>query len=294
VPEELRVTPERDARLLAQAEAIPGPDVVRLLELVSAALEATSNGAQARIQLELVLIKAAAPEVDPSTKALLSRIERLEDALRSGGGGAPVAPRPVPDSETAPVAVIPDPGPPAPPAPDPTPPPPPPTPDPTPPPAPDPTPPPPPEPVPPMPPEPPLPDPSLSAPEVDTVELDTLVQSWPAVVDYVRQGNAMLAATLEAASPAALNGQALTVAFPTGAAFFKRKAEQDDNRKVTADAVKSVTGARLALRYELRDEGPVAPEADTNLTGEELVRRFMEEFDAEEVLDDTDQEEASH
>ena len=29
-----------------------------------------------------------------------------------------------------------------------------------------------------------------------------------------------------------------------------------------------------------------------NLTGEELVRRFMEEFDAEEVLDDTDQEEA--
>jgi hypothetical protein len=145
-----------------------------------------------------------------------------------------------------------------------------------------------------MPPEPPLPDPSLSAPEVDTVELDTLVQSWPAVVDYVRQGNAMLAATLEAAAPAALNGPALTVAFPTGAAFFKRKAEQDDNRKVTADAVKSVTGARLALRYELRDEGPVAPEADTNLTGEELVRRFMEEFDAEEVLDDTDQEEASH
>jgi DNA polymerase-3 subunit gamma/tau len=317
VPEELRVTSERDARLLAQAQAIPGPDVVRLLELVSAALEATSNGAQARIQLELVLIKAAAPEVDPSTKALLSRIERLEDALRLGGGPAPAVARPaaavaaapaaaqpadaapaaappVPDSQTAPVAAIPDPGPPAPPAPDPTPPPPPPAPDPTPPPAPDPPLPPAPEPEPPLPPTPPLPDPGLSAPEVDTVELDTLVQSWPAVVDYVRQGNAMLAATLEAASPAALNGAALTVAFPTGAAFFKRKAEQDDNRKVTADAVKSVTGARLALRYELRDEGPVAPEADTNLTGEELVRRFMEEFDAEEVLDDTDQEEASH
>jgi DNA polymerase-3 subunit gamma/tau len=312
VPEELRVTPERDARLLAQAQSIPGPDVVRLLELVSAALEATSNGAQARIQLELVLIKAAAPDVDPSTQALLSRIERLEDALRSGGGrapvaaqpvsdaetalapGAPVAARPVSDSETAPVAVIPDPGPPAPPAPDPTPPPAPPTPEPTPPPAPDPTPPPAPEPEPPVPPEPPLPDPGLSAPEVDTVELDTLVQSWPAVVEYVRQGNAMLAATLETASPVAVNGHALTVAFPNGAAFFKRKAEQDDNRKVTADAVKSVTGARLALRYELRDEGPVAPETDTNLTGEELVRRFMEEFDAEEVLDDTDQEEASH
>ena len=51
---------------------------MRLLDLVSAALEATANGAQARIQLELVLIKAAAPEVDPSTAALLARIERLE------------------------------------------------------------------------------------------------------------------------------------------------------------------------------------------------------------------------
>ena len=83
IPEELRVTPERDARLLAQAQAIAGTDVVRLLELVAAALEATANGAQARIQLELILIKAAAPEVDPSTKALLARIERLENVLRS-------------------------------------------------------------------------------------------------------------------------------------------------------------------------------------------------------------------
>ena len=61
---------------------------MRLLDLVSQALEATANGAQARIQLELVLIKAAAPEVDPSTAALLARIERL------GGGAALRADRP--------------------------------------------------------------------------------------------------------------------------------------------------------------------------------------------------------
>ena len=85
VPDELRVTVDRDRRLAEQAKALPKTDAVRLLDLVSQALDATANGAQARIQLELVLIKAAAPEVDPSTAALLARIERLEEGLRSAG-----------------------------------------------------------------------------------------------------------------------------------------------------------------------------------------------------------------
>jgi DNA polymerase-3 subunit gamma/tau len=120
-----------------------------------------------------------------------------------------------------------------------------------------------------------------------------LASSWPAVVEFVRQANAMLAATLEAARPVALSGQVLTLAFPSGGAFFKRKAEQDDYRRAAADAVRSVTGVPLTLRYELRedDAAPVADD-EPGLSGEELVRRFMEEFDAEEVLDDPDQEEA--
>ena len=71
VPAELRVTAERDQRLVEQAATLAQTDAVRLLELVSAALEATANGAQPLIQLELVLIKAAAPEMDPSMSALL-------------------------------------------------------------------------------------------------------------------------------------------------------------------------------------------------------------------------------
>jgi DNA polymerase III subunit gamma/tau len=102
----------------------------------------------------------------------------------------------------------------------------------------------------------------------------------------------MIAATLEAARPAALSAGALTLAFPSGAAFFKRKAEQDDARRAATEAVRSVIGAKLVLRYELSDEGPAIADGEPNLTGEELVRRFMEEFDAEEVLDDIDQEEA--
>jgi DNA polymerase-3 subunit gamma/tau len=286
VPEELRITPERDARLLTQAQALPAADVVRLLDLVAGALEATANGAQARIQLELVLIKAASPEVDPSTAALLARIERLENALRAGGSAPPAAapppapPAPSPASSaprverterpepvvtrttpateaarTQPQAgATPAPGPAAAPGPAPAP-------------------------------------PAPAAP--GEAELGTLVSSWPAVVEFVRQDNAMLAATLETARPVTLSNESLTLAFPAGAAFFKRKAEQDDYRRAAAEAVRSVTGATLTLRYELRDDAPVTVENGAELTGEELVQRFMEEFDAEEVLDDDpDQEEA--
>jgi DNA polymerase-3 subunit gamma/tau len=128
------------------------------------------------------------------------------------------------------------------------------------------------------------------------VELETAVAAWPAVVDTVRTRNAMLAALLADARPVAIDQRGLTVAFPAGAAFLKRKAEQDDHRRVAAEAVKTVTGQGLALHYELRENGELEQEVGAPvLSGEELVRRFIEEFDAEELLesDDHDQGEAS-
>ncbi len=91
VPAELRVTAERDQRLAQQAQTLSQTDAVRLMDLVSAALEATANGAQPLVQLELVLIKAAAPEMDPSMSALLARIERLGERVVCGlvGGRLP-------------------------------------------------------------------------------------------------------------------------------------------------------------------------------------------------------------
>ena len=246
VPPEFQVTPERDIRLAEQASALSATDAVRLLDLVSAALEATANGAQARIQLELVLVKAAAPEVDPSMAALLARIERLEnDPTRSGGLRAAQTPAPSPVArEPEPAEAAPEPAQVAPqPAPE--------------------------------------PPPARSGP----IGLDDATACWPAVVDLVRGENAMLAALLSDARPVAVRDEELTLAFPGGAAFLKRKAEQDDHRRVAGDALQAVTGQRLVLRYELRDD-PDEPEGDAVLSGEELVRRFMEEFDAEEVLSD--------
>jgi hypothetical protein len=100
----------------------------------------------------------------------------------------------------------------------------------------------------------------------------------------------MLAALLADARPVALHDQDVTVAFPSGKAFLKRKAEQDDYRRATADALRSVTGSTLVLRYELRDEEELPEAEDASLSHEELVKRLVEEFDAQEVLDDDDEE----
>jgi hypothetical protein len=78
----------------------------------------------------------------------------------------------------------------------------------------------------------------------------------------------------------------LTIAFPAGAAFLKRKAEQEDHRRITAEALRTATGSALALRYELREDTEVDGGGDSTLSGEELVRRFLEEFDAEELMED--------
>jgi DNA polymerase-3 subunit gamma/tau len=245
VPPELRVTPERDRRLAEQAAQLHDSDAVRLLDLVASALEATTNGAQARIQLELVLIKAAAPERDPATSALLARIERLESARGAAASPAPTPPPPPARMAASGGGAQPARA---------------------------------------LEPEPePEPEPERELAPVAEMSLETAAGLWPAVVETVRQGNAMLAALLADARAVAIGERELTLAFPTGAAFLKRKAEQEDHRRVASEAWRTVSGHPLTLRYELRD-GDAIPVGATTLSGEELVRRFIEEFDAEELL----------
>src|SRR3954471_11443702 len=82
VPPQLAMTAERDARLADQARRLTGADSVRLLDLLAAGMRLAKDGADAQTQLEVALVKAAAPEVDPSTRALLARLERMEAALQ--------------------------------------------------------------------------------------------------------------------------------------------------------------------------------------------------------------------
>ncbi|HKG37390.1 MAG TPA: DNA polymerase III subunit gamma/tau [Conexibacter sp.] len=324
VPAELRLTPERDARLAAQAAALGRTDVVRLLDLLSDALEALASGAQARIQLELALVKAAAPEVDPSAKALLARIDRLEAQLAGGGAAAPVtatplapaaavAAAPAPPAAAAAPAAPPIPPPPEPPAEQSAPPegvqsaPPAATPaKPVPPAAPA------AEPAPPAPPAlngtanglapmtaaalaaatPSAPSPAAGAPSTSggALDLAALRELWPAVVDAVRAENGLLGAALEKAQPVGVDGGEATFAFAREESFFKGTAERDEHRQRVAETMRSLAGTALRPHYELRDvvaaEEPAGAPTVTAPTDDDLVDRFVAEFDAEELIDD--------
>ncbi len=258
VPSELRLTPDRDDALAEQAARLSQAEVVRLLDGLAAAQRHVRDGAEGRTQLELALVRAAAPEVDASTSALLARIDRLEARL-AGEGPPPATPAPgvgpasfeaAPPAPTPPVEERPPPEPAAPPTPA--------------------------EP----PPEPAAPP---SPPPADG--LAALLALWPAVVDAVRPRNAMLAAVLEGARPVELDGSELVVAFPPDADFLKRKAEADAPRRGVAAALSSVAGRPLGLRYELREPEGTAPAsaAPPPLADDELIRRFVTEFDAEEL-----------
>ncbi len=320
VPGELSLTGEADASLQAQADRVPGATVVRLLEALGSAMEAVRAGADGRTRLELALVKAARPEVDSSMSALLARIERLEggdvDAVATqrevspgerrgpvavadpapaqaeppaAADAAPVAvahpqasnppgehrepgangARSTPASgETGPSAVASTPAPASAPT-------------------------------------------EVSVASIASVPeredrhtlpadepgqrdassaasiaegLAPLLAWWPAVVDLVRTDNALLGACIEGARPVEVTGEDLTVAFSATAPFLKKKAENPDNRAAVTAALHDITGRRWRLSYELQDGlGTDEDALPASGSEEEWLKRFMEEFDAEEL-----------
>ena len=264
VPSELRVTEDHDARLAEQAGRVSPTDVLRLLDLIAAGLRAMKDGSEPRTQLELALVKAASPQHDPSTKALLARLERLETR-----GAAPAAPRDpaAPATAAARAAAV------VPPAPPPA------------------------EPARQSAPQAAAPagtPAAVASPAIEPapvavadapLSLDHLVEVWPAVVQTLTSEKPMLGALVAEARPTAASGGDVTVAWPHSAAFLKRKAEDRVCREKIADAVRAVTGAPVRLEFELRDgeelaaAGPVGP----RLTEDEILAKIVAEFDAEEL-----------
>src|SRR2546430_8932653 len=94
---------------VCSSDLVGRADVVRLLDLLANGLEAIKNGSEPRTQLELALVKAAAPDVDASTRALLARVERLEAQLAHGANddearSVRAVGQPLPDAPTSPPA----------------------------------------------------------------------------------------------------------------------------------------------------------------------------------------------
>jgi DNA polymerase-3 subunit gamma/tau len=298
VPAELRITPEQDERLAAQAKAVAPADVIRLLDMIAAALRALKDGADARTQLELALVKAAEPAHDPTVKALLARIERLE---ARAGGSPPPAPAAKAPSEPAtaagrtrvavsaqvsgqpPVAAsttvpgTPEGG---------------------------------------------APeaqaaaeetassvakelateaDPAPAVTAVAVVEPDAearapsfelshhgIEEIWPAVLETLAADSPRTAELLRQATPMAVE-EGLTLAWPESAAFYKRQAEGPEKRELIAQSIRAVTGASLRLAFELRADDEIPAPAEAPLSDDELVARFKSEFDAEELPPPTEE-----
>jgi DNA polymerase-3 subunit gamma/tau len=99
----------------------------------------------------------------------------------------------------------------------------------------------------------------------------------------VRGDNALLGACIEEARPVEVTGEDLTVAFAATAPFLKKKAENPENRAAVTAALRDVTGRRWRLSYELHEGLELE---DGELSEEEWLKRFIDEFDAEELPGD--------
>jgi DNA polymerase III subunit gamma/tau len=98
VPDSLPVTQETKELLREQANQLPEPTVLRLIDLLAVAVEDTRQGADPRLPLELALVKVTRPHADLSRESLAHRVELLEARPQ---GATPVAPAAAPTSPPA-------------------------------------------------------------------------------------------------------------------------------------------------------------------------------------------------
>ncbi len=215
--------------------------LVGAIDSLSAAVAAMREGDDPRLTLEVALLKVATPSLDSSREALLRRIESLESRLTggapgepssAGGAGAETDARAPTEAEQA--IEQPEPAEAATPA------------------------------------TPPVDDsPEETEPEAAvataTVEIERVVEVWPAVVDHLREsGSAMLSTLFDEARPLAIDEERamLRIGFPSSAKFNKKKAEASGNIDRMTEAITVVVGTRMRPAYELvEDDGAAeAPE----------------------------------
>jgi len=102
VPDSLPVTEETRERLRAQANQLPEPTVLRLLDLLAVAVDDMRQGGDPRLPLELALVKVTRPAADLERESVAYRLEQLEQRLAGGHSPAPAPERPVAEDEPTP------------------------------------------------------------------------------------------------------------------------------------------------------------------------------------------------
>ncbi|MDX6633769.1 MAG: polymerase subunit gamma/tau [Solirubrobacterales bacterium] len=266
IPDSFSVTAAQDDRLREQAAEIGDATLVRAIDTLSAALAAIREGDEARMTVEVALLKIADPTLDPSHDALLHRIERLESQLGGSSSnqeeGRPARPGPAvkkrqeeasvsePTTTRAQGEPAAPPQPPQPSA---------------------------------APPQPPEPKADEQTPESPPVDLDRLLRVWPAIIDHVRESGAeVLSHAFESARPTAIEGTVVKVGFPVSATFNKRKAEGKANQAQLAEAIEAILGEKLRPTYVLLD-GEEHQDEPAMISEDEVFERLKSEFEAEEL-----------
>ena len=253
VVDSFTVTAADPERLRAQADSLSDLTLARAIDVIAAALTAIREGDEPRMTVELALLRAARPQLDPSKEALMQRLERIEAMIQGGAKpaepGSPVTDTPSEEaagSDSGEAAEEPEA-------------------------------------------EGPGAEGEAEAPTggspAEAVDLERIRDLWPAVVDQVRDsGSELLSTLLEAARPVAVDAEdaVLKVGFPAAAAFNKRKAEATEARDRVAGAVRSIVGERLRPVFVLL-EGDDGEEAGTAMSDDELFEAVKSAFDAEEV-----------
>ena len=97
VPDSLPLTEESRDRLREQANQLPEPTVVRLVDLLAVVIEDERQGGDPRLPLELALVKVTRPQADLARESLVHRVEVLESRVHAGPPAAESwGPSPVP------------------------------------------------------------------------------------------------------------------------------------------------------------------------------------------------------
>jgi DNA polymerase-3 subunit gamma/tau len=260
VPDSLPVTEETRDRLREQANQLPEPSVLRLIDLLAVAVEDMRQGGDPRLPLELALVKVTRPQSDLQRESLAHRVDLLEARLAGTGAGRPAEPAPPAPSATrqpeGPASAA---------------------------------------------------DPEESGGEaargnggnggnggkggnggsesVPPLELAQLQDAWQRSVVPAAQAKAIwIGPLLGEARPSSLEGNVLTLEFPSTAEFHREKLEEPRNLDLVRDALHEVTGRRLAIATTVAegDRGGGGDEEEP-LAESDFISLLKDKFDAEEV-----------
>jgi DNA polymerase-3 subunit gamma/tau len=254
VPQELALTPERDARLAEQADRVPATIAASLLERISAARQAARAGADLRTHLELALVRCAGMEAPGASTAQAPEADRLPTARHelqpiqsppssSGRRGDPLPTSESPargaakhvgaadwtqsgaaDTQAARART--------------------------------------------------------SAGPIGAVGLEQLCTLWPQLLAPIRERNALLGALLGEATPVGFDGRQVTIAFPRSASFSKRKVEVPEHVATVTSLLRELLGRPVQVRYELREELARVEHSEDE---EALIAQLISELDAQEL-----------